>query len=1036
MKNTNFLTPQTPTASKRGLIAGIVAITAFIAVGVFSYLSFENSNGLPPAPPEVASQFQGKLDKDNMGILKKSKEDNKGEKNHKSEGEKVLKAGGFHWGHFENAKNLNDAMERADVKFDETKLVYLTYDSNLQTEGQWVTSPEKVYIGTKSIDINQLSSYTLPGGGLISSTKDLTVYGFNQGETPAKNFKCENLHKGWQITLAPKNANNDYSFYEDCVPSSIWEYDPSSKDPKRPFIEIPTAKLDTKVGNYLHWVLYEGLTPKKQADTKPLTFTIDNTKTPAATSVEAGTNQIKVAEFTINIDGGATINDIDVTMSGTATNADFNNLKMVIGKMTLPKQKILASKTVSFLPEAKIDAELIKVELYTDVLDTATVGNNATFNITRVHYSDKDDKEVNKDLKDEPKAKGNLITIAKPADTKPLTFTIDNTKTPAATSVEAGTNQIKVAEFTINIDGGATINDIDVTMSGTATNADFNNLKMVIGKMTLPKQKILASKTVSFLPEAKIDAELIKVELYTDVLDTATVGNNATFNITRVHYSDKDDKEVNKDLKDEPKAKGNLITIAKAATSVSEESQAGDQKLSQTKDVKFAFTASKDEVTYSTGTQKALIGKFDFTNDKTVDINTVGIKINKKDSLKLNNVVLSIDGSEFKADYNIEFGGYIYLPNKSVDASKSHSISVFADVPDQTLTEAQRTDVKLLAFEYTTQGQKSELLINETSFISNYENKKVTYKAPQIEFVNRGKDRSYAVETMDAVMGQFTFHTDSKLNLSKLGIKIEAPNGEVFLDNVRIKYLNKETPAVLQDDIYTFNMSYNTVADFSKDNQIQIIANIRKFDANDKMYSAVRVVSAVYENLDNNQVYTNKELSALSFRVSYTNFAMNVNPIKEAQYIDLSFNTSPAPEYPSTAALGTEKVKFFDGTLKNLHDKELVMSEFEVLDSPTSSFPLDMKNTTVYLETVNGLYPFTHSSNNTFKGGNVRLSASGATGDIARVIILTNIPVNGDAGKTAQITIKKAYYTILNDSMNPYVTSMDKNGNQVRIISK
>ena len=886
MKNTNFLTPQTPTASKRGLIAGIVAITAFIAVGVFSYLSFENSNGLPPAPPEVASQFQGKLDKDNMGILKKSKEDNKGEKNHKSEGEKVLKAGGFHWGHFENAKNLNDAMERADVKFDETKLVYLTYDSNLQTEGQWVTSPEKVYIGTKSIDINQLSSYTLPGGGLISSTKDLTVYGFNQGETPAKNFKCENLHKGWQITLAPKNANNDYSFYEDCVPSSIWEYDPSSKDPKRPFIEIPTAKLDTKVGNYLHWVLYEGLTPKKQADTKP------------------------------------------------------------------------------------------------------------------------------------------------------LTFTIDNTKTPAATSVEAGTNQIKVAEFTINIDGGATINDIDVTMSGTATNADFNNLKMVIGKMTLPKQKILASKTVSFLPEAKIDAELIKVELYTDVLDTATVGNNATFNITRVHYSDKDDKEVNKDLKDEPKAKGNLITIAKAATSVSEESQAGDQKLSQTKDVKFAFTASKDEVTYSTGTQKALIGKFDFTNDKTVDINTVGIKINKKDSLKLNNVVLSIDGSEFKADYNIEFGGYIYLPNKSVDASKSHSISVFADVPDQTLTEAQRTDVKLLAFEYTTQGQKSELLINETSFISNYENKKVTYKAPQIEFVNRGKDRSYAVETMDAVMGQFTFHTDSKLNLSKLGIKIEAPNGEVFLDNVRIKYLNKETPAVLQDDIYTFNMSYNTVADFSKDNQIQIIANIRKFDANDKMYSAVRVVSAVYENLDNNQVYTNKELSALSFRVSYTNFAMNVNPIKEAQYIDLSFNTSPAPEYPSTAALGTEKVKFFDGTLKNLHDKELVMSEFEVLDSPTSSFPLDMKNTTVYLETVNGLYPFTHSSNNTFKGGNVRLSASGATGDIARVIILTNIPVNGDAGKTAQITIKKAYYTILNDSMNPYVTSMDKNGNQVRIISK
>ena len=97
MKNTNFLTPQTPTASKRGLIAGIVAITAFIAVGVFSYLSFENSNGLPPAPPEVASQFQGKLDKDNMGILKKSKEDNKGEKNHKSEGEKVLKAGGFHW---------------------------------------------------------------------------------------------------------------------------------------------------------------------------------------------------------------------------------------------------------------------------------------------------------------------------------------------------------------------------------------------------------------------------------------------------------------------------------------------------------------------------------------------------------------------------------------------------------------------------------------------------------------------------------------------------------------------------------------------------------------------------------------------------------------------------------------------------------------------------------------------------------------------------------------------------------------------------
>ena len=886
MKNTNFLTPQTPTASKRGLIAGIVAITAFIAVGVFSYLSFENSNGLPPAPPEVASQFQGKLDKDNMGILKKSKEDNKGEKNHKSEGEKVLKAGGFHWGHFENAKNLNDAMERADVKFDETKLVYLTYDSNLQTEGQWVTSPEKVYIGTKSIDINQLSSYTLPGGGLISSTKDLTVYGFNQGETPAKNFKCENLHKGWQITLAPKNANNDYSFYEDCVPSSIWEYDPSSKDPKRPFIEIPTAKLDTKVGNYLHWVLYEGLTPKKQADTKP------------------------------------------------------------------------------------------------------------------------------------------------------LTFTIDNTKTPAATSVEAGTNQIKVAEFTINIDGGATINDIDVTMSGTATNTDFNNLKMVIGKMTLPKQKILASKTVSFLPEAKIDAELIKVELYTDVLDTATVGNNATFNITRVHYSDKDDKEVNKDLKDEPKAKGNLITIAKAATSVSEESQAGDQKLSQTKDVKFAFTASKDEVTYSTGTQKALIGKFDFTNDKTVDINTVGIKINKKDSLKLNNVVLSIDGSEFKADYNIEFGGYIYLPNKSVDASKSHSISVFADVPDQTLTEAQRTDVKLLAFEYTTQGQKSELLINETSFISNYENKKVTYKAPQIEFVNRGKDRSYAVETMDAVMGQFTFHTDSKLNLSKLGIKIEAPNGEVFLDNVRIKYLNKETPAVLQDDIYTFNMSYNTVADFSKDNQIQIIANIRKFDANDKMYSAVRVVSAVYENLDNNQVYTNKELSALSFRVSYTNFAMNVNPIKEAQYIDLSFNTSPAPEYPSTAALGTEKVKFFDGTLKNLHDKELVMSEFEVLDSPTSSFPLDMKNTTVYLETVNGLYPFTHSSNNTFKGGNVRLSASGATGDIARVIILTNIPVNGDAGKTAQITIKKAYYTILNDSMNPYVTSMDKNGNQVRIISK
>jgi len=243
-------------------------------------------------------------------------------------------------------------------------------------------------------------------------------------------------------------------------------------------------------------------------------------------------------------------------------------------------------------------------------------------------------------------------------------------------------------------------------------------------------------------------------------------------------------------------------------------------------------------------------------------------------------------------------------------------------------------------------------------------------------------------------------------------------------------------PGELKDGVYTFNMSYQTTADFSKENgPIQIIANIRKFTATDKTFSAARIVSAVYENLDTNQVYTNTELNTLSFRVNYTNFAMNVNPIKEAQYIDLSFNISPSPEYPATAALGTDKVKFFDGILKNLHDKEIVISEFEVSDSQSSTFPLDMKNTTVYLETVNGLYAFTSNGNNTFKGSSVRLSTNGNIGDLAKIIILSKIPLNGEAGKTAQINIKKVYYTVFNDPINPYVSSMNKDGNQVRIIS-
>lgn len=544
-----------PTPKKsRTVLAGFLALV-IVGLGSFLIFSSGSQNSAPPEVPQAASgTYQGKLTKDALGILQKEKSDNKGAIKYKSAKKKTLKAGPFHYGIFENTTNMQEVIDQTDVLVDNTKLLYLTYDPTIN---KWVTTPEKVYIGTKSIETDKMKDYNLIGGGLITSTKDVTVYNFNQGETPAKSFDCSDHKKGWQITLAPKTKNNDYTFYKDCVPSSIWEYDPTSTNNKAPFKKIPVTNLNTKIGSYLHWVNYSGLTKQPVVNQQPeAVIKVTNEKTPASQKIPAGTKKALFSNLTIESDQEITITSIILGNTGSVD--DVNNITAKLGNVDGLTTTLEKTKRGEIEVKTKLNAgEKISLEIKADVSDIAKDGSEHELGILAINYLNKDGKDY---TADKGFIFGKKMTISNPVVETGLV--VKNTNTPGAAEHLPG-DTILFTSLTIEPKEEIIITDIIIGRKGTGKYDDLEKLDLDLGKSLITFTPKLAQTDRAAISTKRV----LKANKAETVDITATIAKKAKKDTTQqlgllsISYTDSKGKSQVANLQNSAEAFGEVMRI-------------------------------------------------------------------------------------------------------------------------------------------------------------------------------------------------------------------------------------------------------------------------------------------------------------------------------------------------------------------------------------------------------------------------------------------------------------------------------------------
>ncbi|PIR55146.1 hypothetical protein COU74_01955 [Candidatus Peregrinibacteria bacterium CG10_big_fil_rev_8_21_14_0_10_36_19] len=401
-------------SKKKTYLAAVLAIVSALFVTAVYFFSPLGPSDTPPKLPEFTGSFQGKLD--SRGILKKSKSDNK-----IFSGGKTVDSVGYVYGFFENSKNYRDLIDNINVSQDDTSIVFMTY---YPTEDRWITTPQNIYVGTKKLTEAQLSTEPLKNAGLLSTSYKAVVNNFNQGETPNKEFKTMDLEKGWQLMLAPKNENNDYSFYEnlDPQPSSIWEYSESA--PKK-FIQVPTAKLDTKINNYIHWVKFDAKPVVVQAQQKvdPI-----NTKPIADPAQPADPEKDKTIQTNSGLSIKATITEVITgTLNPDKTKDPVvdNGPALSIGTSTAKAMNVqVGTKDIKFLDTVLTnntdkDIQLKKIHVVLNGLQAINIGStlstleniritDGTADISKpFKFDEKNSKLITVDVNKTVKAKSN-----------------------------------------------------------------------------------------------------------------------------------------------------------------------------------------------------------------------------------------------------------------------------------------------------------------------------------------------------------------------------------------------------------------------------------------------------------------------------------------------------------------------------------------------------------------------------------------------------------------------------------------------------
>lgn len=204
----------------------------------------------PPEIPRISSALlQGKLSKDGGAVLMKGVD-----KKYKKGNGVALKGGSVNLGVVEGAGNLYDVIKNVKPLKGDTKVIYMFWNP---LEQKWVTTPQKVYAGTRTVKEANLNKEKIIGGGVVLTDDDVEVLNFNNGSFPGKKANlCDDLVPGWQLkVLNNQGYSQSYSGCQNQI-EAIWE---KAADGSNNFVSVPFSKIDNwNVKNYVHWVKVMG----------------------------------------------------------------------------------------------------------------------------------------------------------------------------------------------------------------------------------------------------------------------------------------------------------------------------------------------------------------------------------------------------------------------------------------------------------------------------------------------------------------------------------------------------------------------------------------------------------------------------------------------------------------------------------------------------------------------------------------------------------------------------------------------------------
>ena len=220
-----------------------------------------------------------------------------------------------------------------------------------------------------------------------------------------------------------------------------------------------------------------GSTTAGGAQTITAALAIDNTGTPVAGNVAAGTSDAVLSGFRLSITGTVSFTALTLTTSGSATSSDLSNFRVIYdvnnngtyesGTDVVASSTNAIGGTIAFTMYGQTAISGVRRYLViANAAAAATAGRTFTGGIAAA-------SDVTTTGTESGTAAGNQQTLTG-------TATIDNTGMPTAGNKAVNTANAVLSGFRITPSGTIDFTALTLTTSGTATSSDLSNFRVVL----------------------------------------------------------------------------------------------------------------------------------------------------------------------------------------------------------------------------------------------------------------------------------------------------------------------------------------------------------------------------------------------------------------------------------------------------------------------------------------------------------------------------------------------------------------------------